>query len=194
MTYSSFCNTKISSIIPWSTETKVRHAFLGMQYSLNLPGYHSWRRLGDVASSLFALGYHEQVEFHVPTPAFLKDLRMAALARAYSADKNVSIFLGRPPRIHRKQCRLQIPGCVANVSEAFGKFSSERRIQRTVTDSFDCTTDTWWSALCASLKEEILDLLKEDSYDDRVQRAQSVLSYMTQEPVLMKGQDHRSRR
>lgn len=62
--------------------------------------YHSWRRLGDVISSLFALGYHEQIGNK--SPPFLSNLRKAAFARAYSADKNIAVFLGRPPRLHRK--------------------------------------------------------------------------------------------
>ncbi|KAF2704996.1 hypothetical protein K504DRAFT_506464 [Pleomassaria siparia CBS 279.74] len=108
-------------------------------------GYHSWRKLGDVASSLFALGYHEQLGSKFVVPEYLRVLREEAFNRAYSADKNVSIFLGRPPRINMKYCPI-----------------ARRHFQWNPEKGFSYTADTWWASLCAALKEDILDLRKED--------------------------------
>ena len=133
----------------------------------NSLGYHSWRRLGDVIGSLFALGYHEPNEDATHTPAFLMDLRRAAFARTYSADKNISIFLGRPPRLHRKYCRLQLPGQrterihKGDISRQWKQFQWPRD------ENFDYKTETCWSALCALLKEEILEIFQNDSNDGR---------------------------
>jgi hypothetical protein len=101
--------------------------------------------MGDVSSSLFALGYHEEIGHETVVPAFLRRLRLHALSRAYSADKNVSIFLGRPPRIQLKYC-LTLP----------------RQFTWTSGEDFSYEIETQWSAVCAILKEEILDLRKDD--------------------------------
>jgi hypothetical protein len=111
-------------------------------------GYNSWKKLGDVASSLFALGYHEDVGQEESTPRFLLRMRRDALRRAYSADKNVSIFLGRPPRIARKHC------------PALAELRDRQRMRRY--ESFSYRAETLWSAVCATYKEDILDLRKED--------------------------------
>lgn len=111
-----------------------------------------------MASTLFALGYHEQIENGQPTPAFLQEIRKAAFARAYSADKNVSIFLGRPPRILKKYSRMDLIGRL-DPYEA------------------DYVIDTRWSALCAVLKEEVLDLPREVDYNLRLQKGRFVGSY-----------------
>jgi hypothetical protein len=115
-----------------------------------------------VASSLFALGYHEQIDAGGSTPSFLKDLRWAAFARAYSGDKNVSIFLGRPPRIQRKYCRLDLPSEGNSVSQS-ATSTSLAYFQWAPDEKFDYTADTRWSFLCALLKEETLDLFRENN-------------------------------
>lgn len=110
-----------------------------------------------MTSSLFALGYHERLENKTPTPQFLRDLRQAAFARAYSADKNLAIFLGRPPRVLQKYAKV-LP----------------RYVQWTPDESYSLLADTRWSALCAVLKEDILDLPREESYEERIRKARLV--------------------
>lgn len=105
--------------------------------------YSSWRKLGDVISSLFALGYHENLGKEATSPVFLQNLRREALFRAYSADKNVSIFLGRPLRVARKYCPVV------------------QRQSPWTSDIFEYQTETKWSAICAMLKEQVLDLREE---------------------------------
>lgn len=133
-------------------------------------GHISWRKLGDVISSLFALGYHERVEHRVPVPTFLKHLRQDAFARVYSADKNVSIFFGRPPRIHKKYCRVDLLRYRAEIAPGPGELIEKQYRWRSF-NGFDYTADTQWSASCAVLKEEILDLYREENYDQRIRKA-----------------------
>ncbi|OBT83805.1 hypothetical protein VE02_08659 [Pseudogymnoascus sp. 03VT05] len=71
--------------------------------------YRSWRRMGDLASSLFALGYHENIDETPEVPNCVAQLRKAAFSRIYAADKSLAIFLGRPPRITRAYCFFQLP-------------------------------------------------------------------------------------
>lgn len=138
--------------------------------SSDMVGYHSWRRLGDVASSLYALGYHEQVDTQHQEPYFLADLRAIAFARAYSADKNLSIFLGRPPRITRQYCQSQLPSSEAVNDTSFLR----RRIYWSPEQPFTYTLETCWSFVCAVLKEEALDVFKEKDRDVKIQKTKSV--------------------
>ncbi|CAG8209807.1 unnamed protein product [Penicillium salamii] len=122
--------------------------------------HHSWSRLGDVISSMFALGYHDNIEKTQPRiPPFLADLRKTAYATIYSADKNVAVYLGRPPRMSKRFSYFQLPLNATN-SE-----SSAIPDQTGVCSQWDQHTkcsyraEICWSALCASLKEDILELL-----------------------------------
>ncbi|KAJ5798632.1 uncharacterized protein N7503_007928 [Penicillium pulvis] len=128
-------------------ENFIMHSFVDGDHS-----YHSWRKLGDVISSIFALGYHEDIDSKNDVPFFLKQLRKTAFARIYSADKNVAIFLGRPPRMTKRFCFFQIP-----------LSSSEMQGHSELWDMNEKASyqaETRWSALCASLKEEILELTR----------------------------------
>lgn len=106
-----------------------------------------------MVSSLYALGYHERVDVLALAPVTLEGLRSAAFCRAYSADKNVSIFLGRPPRMHRKHSSLQLSadGIVLLFSNA------------SQNDTFEYAQETRWTVACAVLKERVLDLARLDN-------------------------------
>lgn len=130
-------------------------------------GYRSWRKLGDVASSLYALGYHQDTGSN-GCPPFLQTLRQMILGRAYSADNNVSIFLGRPPRILRKSCHPNNIVCLAArvptaTTDIFG-----------LTKGFSYVTDSRWFLICAVLKERILSLLDEDDAEAKSSEARYV--------------------
>lgn len=90
------------------------------------------------------------------------------LGRAYSADKNVSIFLGRPPRILRKSCHPNNIVCLAArvptaTTDIFG-----------LTKGFSYVTDSRWFLICAVLKERILSLLDEDDAEAKSSEARYV--------------------
>lgn len=127
-------------------------------------GFESWRKLGDLSSSVFALGYHQELECNGPVPQFLKSIRQAAFASSYSADKNVSIFLGRPPRISRKFCHFRQLSLDAYYSHEWGP---ETRL--------DLFADARWAALCAILKEDIIvELFGEERHEERLGKARLV--------------------
>ncbi|KAK8150906.1 hypothetical protein G3M48_004586 [Beauveria asiatica] len=135
-------------------ENWILHSFVDGDQS-----YHSWKRLGDVISSIYALGLHQQSNNdHNSLPPFLLELRRLTFALAYSADKNVSIFLGRPPRIHLKYCKLILP-------------RSDRAVEpwRTTWPQdmpFDYVADIRWGALCGILKEDIMELFSLEGIND----------------------------
>ncbi|KAJ5420624.1 hypothetical protein N7465_003143 [Penicillium sp. CMV-2018d] len=133
--------------------------------------YLSWRKLGDVAASLYALGYHQQqTDSFCTAPHFVRDLRQTAFCRTYSADKNVSIFLGRPPRILRKFCHFDLPGTPTQPAQR----ASRKPAVWDPTEKPNFATDSKWAALCGILKEDILDLFTEENYEERSRRGQFI--------------------
>lgn len=140
---------------------------LSLQLSLDtdtyyFKGYSSWRKIGDVISSIFAIGYHEDIDAKPDVPFFLAQLRKTAFARIFSADKNVSTFLGRPPRMSKRFSNFQIPS----------SFPAQQQNLHTWDPDQDASflAETRWSALCASLKEEILELARDKIIDGRSER------------------------
>jgi hypothetical protein len=93
------------------------------------------------------------------------ELRKTAFARIYSADKNIAIFLGRPPRMNKRFCHFQIPsdGTIAHSLGNHFTWNPDARA--------GYRADTCWSALCASLKEEVWELLQDKQDADCVRRA-----------------------
>ncbi|KAF2149359.1 hypothetical protein K461DRAFT_246077 [Myriangium duriaei CBS 260.36] len=128
-------------------ENYINHTIVDGDQSLN-----AYNRLGCVISSLFALGYHRQNENEMNGPDFLVELKQAVFARCYSADKNVSIFLGRPPRMSKRYCQFR------PLSQGKSIFYSRTLSSWTETTAFSYMTDTWWAALCSVLKEDIQEL------------------------------------
>lgn len=132
-------------------------------------GYHSWRRIGDVISSTFAMGYHEDLEAKLDVPPFLTEMRKTASARIYSADKNLAIFLGRPPRMCKRFCHLHLPSSwIGFETLVYGHTPStdgDEDIKATYCG------DTRWSAICASLKEDIMEMLRDVKDDTYIGRA-----------------------
>ncbi|KAF4996145.1 hypothetical protein FDECE_12570 [Fusarium decemcellulare] len=129
--------------------------------------YHSWKGVGDVASSLFALGYHEKIEEDAPnTPAFITELRKACFARIFAADKSLAVFLGRPPRIVKDYCHFNLPG---NLPGAWGDGVDGRVSAMHELEPINYTADTRCSALFAALKEEILQLFRKKNVSDQAE-------------------------
>ena len=138
-------------------------------------GLRSWRSLGDVIASAFALGYHEDA--HKPgVPSFLVELRKTAVARVYSADKNVAIFLGRPPRMSKRTSCFQIPSCPRASINDLSVHEDDCAITDWHSDSEICyRAESRWSALCASVKEDILEIMLGVDHSHATRAARSVL-------------------
>jgi hypothetical protein len=125
-------------------------------------GYYSWRKLGDVISSICALGYHENLDGKPGTPLFLTELRKAVFALIYSADKNVAIFVGRPPRMLKQFCHFQAPSCpppddVWQLSST-GQDKDYDISHWSPLTKASYMAESRWTALCAGIKEDIFSL------------------------------------
>lgn len=71
--------------------------------------FHTWRRLNDAISALFARGLHQRLDKDPQMPVFLVELRKQIFARVYVLDISFAAFLGRPPRISKRHCMIPMP-------------------------------------------------------------------------------------
>ncbi|KAL7784558.1 hypothetical protein V8C37DRAFT_413325 [Trichoderma ceciliae] len=139
-----------------------------------LASYQSWRCMGDVASSLFALGNHEKIDEQCSDiPLFVAELRRSCFARIYAADESLATPPGRPPRTSREFCYFQLPMKMVSV---WGDTNPMKRGSSSPLSSqmmsgrergfkehndeqvLNYTSDTFCSAVIASIKEEVLRL------------------------------------
>ncbi|KAF9772549.1 hypothetical protein IL306_009741 [Fusarium sp. DS 682] len=148
--------------------------FISYSYVFGVQSYYSYRKLGDVITSIATLGYHEKLGPSNALPEFLINIRRTALARTYSADKNWSIFLGRPPRLGKEFCHLS-SALRESVGPENGTQSPPDHAHEILSWQSDSRMSVWaetrWTAVCASLKEEILGMFSEEireNLDERV--------------------------
>jgi hypothetical protein len=71
--------------------------------------YLTWRRLGNLVSACVAKGLHGEIEVSADVPFWMSEVRKLLFAATYIFDKSISNFLGRPPRLPRKYCTMQLP-------------------------------------------------------------------------------------
>ncbi|KFY41746.1 hypothetical protein V495_04814 [Pseudogymnoascus sp. VKM F-4514 (FW-929)] len=142
--------------------------------------YRSWRRMGDLASSLFALGYHENIDETPEVPSFVAQLRKTAFARIYAADKSLAIFLGRPPRIIRTYCHFQLPSNIPGLwdTDSTTAPTAGGLLHHDIPsiDQINYIANTRWAAMCASVKEEILELFRDRDPHHRTEQASIIRS------------------
>lgn len=55
------------------------------------------------------MGLHQGNPVDAETPFFLSQCRKKIFASAYGHDKTIATFLGRPPRLSHRYCRMEIP-------------------------------------------------------------------------------------
>ncbi|KAJ5399819.1 hypothetical protein N7465_010308 [Penicillium sp. CMV-2018d] len=70
--------------------------------------YRPRKRLGELSTLLFAMGYH-QLDAGEHLPFFLVEGQKRLMVLAYSSDKELATFLGCPPLIAYRFCRIQLP-------------------------------------------------------------------------------------
>ncbi|KAJ5167565.1 Transcription factor [Penicillium canariense] len=66
-----------------------------------------WRKLGELSTTVFALGLHQDSSSDVPF--FLTELRKRTMVAAFIMDKILATFLGRPPLISWRYCDIAMP-------------------------------------------------------------------------------------
>ncbi|KAJ5201679.1 uncharacterized protein N7498_006342 [Penicillium cinerascens] len=70
--------------------------------------YRPWQTFGTLCTLIFALGFHQR-ESSAKLPFFLAEHRKRLLVSTYCMDKELSTFLGRPPRMIRRYTNIELP-------------------------------------------------------------------------------------
>ncbi|OQO11693.1 hypothetical protein B0A48_03420 [Cryoendolithus antarcticus] len=69
-----------------------------------------WRRLGDIANEVLALGFHREATHAASsTPFFLAEIRRRVFSSVYQYDKAYAILFDRPPRIASRYADCKAP-------------------------------------------------------------------------------------
>ncbi|CAK4031034.1 hypothetical protein AC578_3278 [Lecanosticta acicola] len=71
--------------------------------------YAAWQRTGEVCDAIVAMGLHQGNRADSETPFFLAELRKKIFVMTYGHDKSVATFLGRPPRLSHRYCKMEAP-------------------------------------------------------------------------------------
>ncbi|KAF2732346.1 hypothetical protein EJ04DRAFT_470224 [Polyplosphaeria fusca] len=71
--------------------------------------YTNWQKASYLCGALMAFGLHEEIKVDDNTPFFMAELRKRVFICSYENDKYTSAFVGRPPRLVRQYCRIQLP-------------------------------------------------------------------------------------
>ncbi|OQD97268.1 hypothetical protein PENVUL_c084G01138 [Penicillium vulpinum] len=100
-----FCDSSgiVNDIVGWLLLHQV--SLLAIVYGES--DFRPWRKLGDLSTTVFALGLHQDSSTKVPF--FLSEMRKRTMVAAYSMDKVLATFLGRPPLISWRYCDIQMP-------------------------------------------------------------------------------------
>ncbi|KAJ5719976.1 hypothetical protein N7493_006854 [Penicillium malachiteum] len=102
----AFCNEAgvLNDVVSWlnSKRTLLTTLIYGDK------DYRSWRALGDLSTIVFSLGFN-QPSPDPDVPFWLSETRKRLMGHAFSSDKQLATFLGRPPRISWRFCNISLP-------------------------------------------------------------------------------------
>lgn len=140
----------------------------------------AWRRMGDLASTIFAIGLHQDPGSQSTLPFFLVELRRRSFANSYSSDKALSTFFGRPPRISMRYCSVKAPYDLTDEELIAPVELRDRAIARLDKDGWNTDgklgRQTWARVklLVNSIREDTLELslAPPGSYKDPKRKAQ----------------------
>jgi len=71
--------------------------------------YAAWQRAGEVCDTIVAMGLHQGNKVDADTPFWLAEMRKKIFIAAYGRDKMIAAFLGRPPRLSHRYCKMEEP-------------------------------------------------------------------------------------
>jgi hypothetical protein len=71
--------------------------------------YANWQKTGYLTTALLSYGLHNEIKVNDTTPFFISEFRKRLFICAYEDDKYAALFVGRPPRLTRPYCRIQLP-------------------------------------------------------------------------------------
>ena len=78
-------------------------------FTINV-GPATWSRLGELATQIYAQGFHREQTNTTNIPHYVLETRRRIFAASYRLEKSISTFLGRPPLLclRHSNCRLPL--------------------------------------------------------------------------------------
>ncbi|PWY88237.1 C6 transcription factor [Aspergillus heteromorphus CBS 117.55] len=149
---------------------------LTLLYGENDP--RAWRKLADLSTTVFTLSRGPSEEKR--SPFFLLELRKRLVAGAYSIDKQLATFLGRPPQISWRYYDVQFP-----LDLSYDEILAEPKVRETAISKLDKTgwntqgivgKAAWMriALLIGSTREQILELSLSRRIEDLSRKVQEV--------------------
>ncbi|GJP97403.1 transcriptional regulator family: Fungal Specific TF [Aspergillus niger] len=138
----------------------------------------AWRRLADLSTTVFTLSHNAPEEKRIPF--FLLELRKRLVAGAYSIDKQLATFLGRPPQISWRYYDVQFP-----LDLSYEEILAEPKVREAAISLLDKTgwntqgivgQAAWMriALLIGSTREQILELSLSRRIEDLPRKVQEV--------------------
>lgn len=140
----------------------------------------AWQRTGEVCDAVIAMGLHQGNNADANTPFFLAELRKKIFISAYGHDKVVATFLGRPPRLSHRYCKMDWPLDLSD-DQLFGEGESiESALAGLDANGWNTSGNlnrtTWirvWFVHC-KIREDILEIALGSDEQDIAFRAEQV--------------------
>lgn len=83
--------------------------FSAKRTSHGIIGFYNYQKRGQLCNALVASNLHQEIKVNKDCPFFIAEFRKRLFVNAYENDKYNSAFIGRPPHLTRKYCRIQFP-------------------------------------------------------------------------------------
>ena len=139
----------------------------------------AWHRMGEVVDTVISLGYHQEKRADVNTPFYIAELRTRLFDQIYGHDKNISTFLGRPPRLSHRYCVTQLPLDLSDEELCLQGAELQTAISR-LNDGWNSDNrfrrSTWrrvW-AQHARIREDILEIVLGTSVEGMATKAEKI--------------------
>ncbi|KAF2027170.1 hypothetical protein EK21DRAFT_102720 [Setomelanomma holmii] len=149
--------------------------------------YENSKKNASLATALISYNLHQKIVVDQRTPFFMSELRKRLFICAYDNDKYLAAFSGRPPKLTRHYCVLQIP---LDLNDA-QTMSQGKELEEVVNDldgkgwnqqgKVQRSTFARLSATNALITEEILELSLGNLSRDEVHRRAAEVEIRTDE-------------
>lgn len=125
-----------------------------------------------------AAGLHQQRQDTRSLPFFLLEMRKRIFVRFYTTDITMATFLGRPPRISKRFCAMELPMDLDEAALSLSGSALEKEIEKMDTDGWNTRgqvhtgTVLRWAVMTSMIREDILELLLSRAKVDVLQLAE----------------------
>ena len=147
-------------------------------------GNITWRLVGDLVSAVTARGLHNEIASGTRDPAlprWLAEMRKRTFAAAYSEDISMAAFTGRPPRLQKRHCAIQLPLDVPMKALVEPGFDFDELASHLDADGWNKQGHIDGSGLIRTgvlqnvIREEVLDFSLSPASDDPVSVAAAIM-------------------